>query len=258
MKVVILAGGMPSTIADEDEKIPKPMAEIGDKPILWHIMKQYSYYGFNDFIICAGYKSQMIKEYFMDYYIYQSDITVDLQKNEVKILRKQTEDWKVSVIDTGVHTPIAERINKIRPYIAEESFILVYGDCVSNIDVNALVQCHKEKHKMATVTVARPTGRNEILKMNESNEICYDEEISYQNTAWVNACNMLLEPAALEYMEKKANFLERGLFMKLAEIKQLASYQHEGFWSPVETKRDKYLLNQMWLEGKAPWKVWEE
>ena len=258
MKVVILAGGMPSTIADEDEKIPKPMAEIGDKPILWHIMKQYSHYGFNDFIICAGYKSQMIKEYFMDYYIYQSDITVDLQKNEVKILRKQTEDWKVSVIDTGVHAPIAERINKIREYVQEESFILVYGYCVSDIDVNALVECHKKNNKMATVAVARPTGRNEVLKMNENNEICYDEKISDKNNAWVNACNMVLAPIALEYMEKKANFLETGLFMKLSEIKQLASYQHEGFWSPVETKRDKYLLNQMWLEGKAPWKVWEE
>lgn len=257
MKVVILAGGMPSTIADEDEKIPKPMAEIGDKPILWHIMKQYSYYGFNDFIICAGYKSQIIKEYFMDYYIYQSDITVDLQKNEVKILRKQTEDWKVSIIDTGVHTSIAERISKIRDYI-EDSFILVYGDCVSNININTLVQCHKKKNKMATVAVARPTGRNEILNINANNEISYNEKMYNSNKAWVNACNIVLEPAALKYMEKKAKFIESGLFMKLAEIDQLTSYPHEGFWSPVETNRDKYLLNQMWNEGKAPWKVWEE
>ena len=258
MKVVILAGGMPSTIAEEDEKILKPMAEIGDKPILWHIMKQYSYYGFHDFIICAGYKSQMIKEYFMNYYIYQSDITMDLQKNEVKILRKQTEDWKVSVIDTGIHAPIAERIRKIKSYVEDESFILVYGDCVSDIDINNLVKCHKERNKLVTVAVARPTGRNEVLNINEQNDICYGEISLVRNQAWVNACNMVIEPEALAYMEKNANFLETGLFRRLSDMKQLACYQHEGFWSPIETRRDRYLLEQMWNEGKAPWKVWEE
>ena len=258
MKVVILAGGMPSTIADEDEKIPKPMAEIGDKPILWHIMKQYSYYGFNDFIICAGYKSQMIKEYFMDYYIYQSDITVDLQKNEVKILRKQTEDWKVSVIDTGLDTPIAERINRIREYIDDESFILVYGDCVSDIDVNALVQCHKQSDKLATVAVARPTGRNEILNIDAGSNIYFKNQGILAQNAWVNACSMVLQVSALDYMEKDARFLEKGLLMKLADINQVISFKHEGFWSPIETKRDKYLLDQMWLQHNAPWMVWED
>lgn len=258
MKVLILAGGMPSTITDSDEKIPKPMAEIGGRPILWHIMKQYSYFGFNEFIICAGYKSQLIKEYFRDYYIYQSDIAVDLQKNEVSILRKQTEDWKVTIIDTGVYASIAERVDRAKEYMGSEAFLLTYGDCVSNIDISQLVQNHKNEGKLVTVALTKSVGRNEILAVSGEKGITFDYALRKQNNAWVNSCNIVMEPKALENIDLKANFLEEGLLLKMANSNQLNAYIHNGFWSPIETKRDKSRLEQMWESGKAPWKVWEE
>ncbi len=256
MKVIILAGGLPSTLIEEDEKMPKPMAEIGGRPILWHIMKQYAYYGYNDFIICTGYKGEVIKEYFMNFYIYQSDITVDLQTNEVNIHRKQTEDWKVSIIDTGRDSSIMERMYMVREYVGDEAILVSYGDCLSDIDIGKMVKLHREFGLIATFAVAHPTGRNEILPL--------DKEGKYRNMqyagrqeAWVNACSMILEPRAFHYLGLNIPHPTASTLMDcLAQEETVHTYQHEGFWSPVETVRDKTWLDGLWVAGEAPWKVW--
>lgn len=247
MKVVILAGGWPSSINEDLEGIPKPMVELGGRPLLWHIMKQYSYYGYNDFIICAGYKSKMIKEYFMNYYIYESDITIDLQTNAIEIHKKKTEDWKVSVIDTGLNTSISERILRVKDYIDDDLFFINYGDCISNINIRNLEKYHKNHSKILTVSVANPTGRNTILELNQEKK----------SQAWVNACTMLCEPSIFSYLDVEETYLEYGLFKRLYDCGEIIAYEHTGFWTPVETKRDKSLLEQMWDEQKAPWKIWE-
>lgn len=256
MKVIILAGGLPSTLIEEDEKMPKPMAEIGGRPILWHIMKQYAYYGYNDFIICTGYKGEVIKEYFMNFYIYQSDITVDLQTNDVEIHRKQTEDWKVSIIDTGRNSSIMERLWKVRNYIGEEAVLVSYGDCLSDINVTTLVEQHKKAKRIATFAVAHPTGRNEILPMDEFGQYNNGEMMQ---EAWVNACSMVLEPKAFDYVGANVQNPSAATVLGcLAQEEKVETYRHEGFWSPVETIRDKTWLESLWVEKRAPWKVWED
>lgn len=255
MKVIILAGGLPSTLIEEDEKMPKPMAEIGGRPILWHIMKQYSHYGFKDFIICTGYKGDVIKDYFMNFYIYQSDITVDLQTNHVEIHRKQTEDWKVSILDTGRDSSIIERMYMVRKYAMEEPILVSYGDCLSDIDVGDMVKMHKASGQIATFAVAHPTGRNEILSINP-NGIYHIQEERCGQDAWVNACSMVLEPRAFDYL--KTDTQNKTLMDCIASQKQVQTYRHEGFWSPVETIRDKTWMESLWASGKAPWKVWED
>lgn len=255
MKAVILAGGLPSTVSEKDEKVPKPMAEIGGRPILWHIMKQYSFYGIRDFIICTGFKGNMIKQYFMDYYIYQSDITVHLAENQVEIHRKQTEDWNVTIVDTGITATIGERILQVKNYLSSE-FIVSYGDCVSDIDIEALLKHHRESTKTATLAVARPTGRNEILPIDSNGTFNYDNGYSIKTDAWVNGCNMVFNSQIFEFLNKEDSFLEKSTFLRLAEKGEISAYRHEGFWSPMETKRDQSILEHLWKEGKAPWKVW--
>lgn len=218
-------------------------------------MKQYAHYGFEDFIICTGYKGEMIKRYFMDYYIYQSDITVDLQKNTVEIHHKKTEDWNISVVDTGKETTIIERIARVKEYIGDESFIVTYGDCVSNINVTEMVAYHQNCGKLATVAVAHPTGRNEMMVIGDGNELLTHGDYE-SNIAWVNACNMIYEPEVFSLMDRSQNSFERGLFEILSAQKEIVTYKHAGFWSPMETKRDRSVLEQMWKSGKAPWKVW--
>lgn len=259
MKVIILAGGLPSTLIEEDERMPKPMAEIGGCPMLWHIMKQYAYYGYNDFIICTGYKGEVIKDYFMNFYIYQSDITVDLQTNNITIHRKQTEDWKVSIIDTGLNTSIMERLTIVKPYIGEETVLVSYGDCLSDIDIKNLVQKHRETASLATFAVAHPTGRNEILAIDDDGNYEGVKGQAGEKNAWVNACSMVLEPRAFEYLDSdiKTN-LQPTLMDTLAAHEPVGTYHHEGFWSPVETIRDKTWMENLWAEHKAPWKVWED
>lgn len=255
MKVIILAGGLPSTLIEEDEKMPKPMAEIGGRPLLWHIMKQYAHYGYNDFIICTGYKGDVIKDYFMNFYIYQSDITVDLQTNEVEIHRKQTEDWKVSIIDTGRDSSIIDRMYMVRNLLGEEPVLVSYGDCLSDIDVGAMVSLHKKSGLAATFAVARPTGRNEILSIRPPGEYQGKGEQAAQD-AWVNACSMVLEPRAFRHLGWDSR--KGGTLMDcIAGREQIQIYHHEGFWSPVETIRDKTWLEGLWASGQAPWKVWE-
>lgn len=259
MKVIILAGGLPSTLIEEDEKMPKPMAEIGGRPMLWHIMKQYAHYGFDDFIICTGYKGEVIKNYFMNFYIYQSDITVDLQTNDIHIHRKHTEDWKVSIVDTGLQSSVTERLLMVRALAGDEPVLVAYGDCLSDIHIQEMVAFHKEQQAIATVAVAHPTGRNEILALDEQG--CYTgmQGDARQKHAWVNACSMVFEPQAFECIENGQKRQPGRQFLDyLAEQDRVATYKHRGFWSPVETIRDKTWMETMWAEHKAPWKVWED
>lgn len=259
MKVIILAGGLPSTLIEEDEKMPKPMAEIGGRPMLWHIMKQYSHYGYNDFIICTGYKGEVIKEYFMNFYIYQSDITVDLQSNEVQVHRKQTEDWKVSIIDTGRDASVLDRLLQASEYTQGEPVFVSYGDCLSDIEIDKLLAHHKKQGALATFAVAHPTGRNEILSIDSEGNYRGIRQYQTRQDAWVDACCMVLEPEAFvklkEGMKKPG---AAGIMDYFASETNVQTYCHDGFWSPVETIRDKTKLENMWACGNAPWKVWED
>ena len=256
LKVIILAGGLPSTLIEEDEKMPKPMAEIGGRPMLWHIMKQYAHYGYHDFVICTGYKGEVIKEYFMNFYIYQSDITVDLQTNEVTVHRKQTEDWNVSIIDTGFNSSVGERVHMATEFIGNEPVLVTYGDCLSDIDVNKMVEYHKVKGGVATFAVAHPAGRYEIVPLSESDGRMIEHP--GVSNAWVNACSMVLEPEAFRYFALDDAHKPISLVECLAEEKNMQAYRHEGFWTPVETVRDKMVMEALWAEKRAPWKVWED
>lgn len=258
MKTIILAGGLPSTLIEEDEKMPKPMAEIGGRPLLWHIMKQYAHYGYNDFVICTGYKGDVIKDYFMNFYIYQSDITVDLQTNEVQIHRKQTEDWKVSVIDTGLNSSVIERLYMVGNYIGNEPVLVTYGDCLSDIDITQMVKLHQASDGIATFAVAHPTGRNETLSIDENGRYQGMQRFDREQEAWVNACSMVLEPEAFRYFAPDAPGTASTLMERLAQEKTVQTYRHEGFWTPVETVRDKTLMEALWSRKEAPWKVWED
>ncbi len=252
MKVVILAGGTRSTISNEREGIPKPMVEVGGKPLLWHIMKSFSAYGFHEFIICGGYKVDLIKEYFMDYYIYQSDITVDLQNNIIEIHKNRTEDWKVTIVDTGLYSATGQRVAKIQGYIKEDTFILAYGDCLSDIDIKQMCVCHEKQGKIATMAVARPTGRNEALEINADGLVERKQHSMGENQAWTNACLFILDRRVFSILNGNYE-LERLLTDNLAEKGELITYKHEGFWTPVETYRDRVNMENLWNAGVAPW-----
>ena len=258
MKVIILAGGLPSTLIEEDEKMPKPMAEIGGRPLLWHIMKQYAHYGYNDFVICTGYKGDVIKDYFMNFYIYQSDITVDLQSNEIEIHRKQTEDWKVTIIDTGLHSSVIERLLMVKEYAENGPVMVAYGDCLSNIPIDKMVEYHQASDGIATFAVAHPTGRNEVLSLDEKGRYQKERRVGAAESAWVNACSMVLEPEAFRCLQL-ANRMpgERLLMDAIAMNGEVDTWKHDGFWSPVETVRDKTWLEQLWATKRAPWNVWD-
>lgn len=258
MKVVILAGGMQSTINNEREGIPKPMVDIGGKPLMWHMMKYFSAYGLSEFIICGGYRVDMIKEYFMDYYIYASDITVDLQNNRIEIHKKRTEDWKVTVVDTGLFSSAGRRISLIQRYIGEDEFIVTYGDCLSDIDILAMIKSHNQNGKIATIALAKPTGRNQLLPFDEEGRLQYNYvEKGTVDAAWVNADFFIFHRQIFHYLLDHYD-LENQLFAKLSAQGQLGTYQHKGFWMPVETKRDLWYVERIWNEGTAPWKKEEE
>ena len=237
MKVVILAGGMPSNISEENDRLTKPMVKIEDRPILWHIMKSYSSYGLNDFIICTGYKAEAVKEYFLDYYIYSSDITVDLQKNDIIIHNKVSEPWKVTVVDTGLNATTGERIRKIQKYITEEAFIVCYGDCITDLNITGLLNAYKENPHLVTLS-------SDIVLEN-----------NYEADAWVNTCHMVLSKEIFSYLAPKESF-ETTTINRLRKTRRVATYKHEGFWMPMETVRDKLFLDELWETGNAPWKVW--
>lgn len=260
MKVVILAGGFGTRISEESHLKPKPMIEIGEKPILWHIMKMYSYYGFNDFIICLGYKGYVIKEYFAHYFLYNSDITYDFTNNNEQIVLHQhcCEPWKVTLVDTGMNSMTGGRVKRIQPYVGEEPFMLTYGDGVSDVNIQKLVDFHHLHRKMVTVTTTQPSGRFGALDMDEYNQVKNFIEKPKGDKAWINAGFFVIQPEFFKYIMDDSTILEREPLENLAKDQQLMGYKHTGFWQPMDTVRDKNLLESLWSSGQAPWKIWEE
>lgn len=257
MKVVILAGGFGTRISEESYLKPKPMIEIGGQPILWHIMKMYSYYGYNDFVICLGYKGYLIKEYFADYFLHTSDITFDLAKNKMRVHNNFCEPWKVTLIDTGLNTMTGGRVKRIRPYVNDEPFLLTYGDGVSNVDISKLVEFHRKSGKMATMTAIQPEGRFGVLELDGERIVAFREK-SQGDTGWINGGFMVLQPEFFDYLTGGDDMiLEREPIENAANDGQLMAYKHSGFWQCMDTQRDKVKLEQLWESGKAPWKVWE-
>lgn len=253
MKIVILAGGMQSTLNDEREGIPKPMIDIGGKPLLWHIMKQFSQYGFSEFVICGGYHVDKIKEYFQDFYIYESDITVDLATNTIEVHKNKTEDWKVTVVDTGLFASTGQRVSLIEKFIKEDAFIVTYGDCLSDINFDALLETHYKERKTATLAMAKPGGRNRLLPISEDGSIKYtDQAIPMNDTAWINADCFVFNKNVFSYLQGNYD-LEKQLFMTLSERDELAVYKHHGYWTAIETKRDLVSAENLWNAGIAPW-----
>lgn len=257
MKVVIFAGGRGTRINEESQLKPKPMIEIGGKPILWHIMKIYSAYGFNEFIICCGYKGQMIKEYFIHYDMYQANSTFSLKEETMLLHENHTEPWIVTLANTGLSTLTAGRILKIRDYIEDDTFLLTYGDGVSDVNIKELVKFHERHGKTATITTTQPPGRFGALKINKStNQVDGFKEKAREDQAWVNAGFMVLNRRIFDYLGDGSQMLEDGPLELVARDGELMGYKHEGFWSPMDTLRDKQYLETLWESKKAPWKIW--
>jgi glucose-1-phosphate cytidylyltransferase len=256
MKVVLLAGGFGTRISEESHLKPKPMIEIGEKPILWHIMKQYSYHGFNDFIICLGYKQYVIKEFFADYFLHMSDITFDLVNNSMTVHNNYSEPWKVTLIDTGFNTMTGGRVKRIKDYIGDEPFLLTYGDGVSDIDINDLVSFHKTHGKMATMSSYNVGQRFGVLEIDSNNQINAFREKSESDGSMINIGFMVLNPEIFDYIEGDSTVLEKQPLEDLASKGQLMSYKHKGFWQCMDTQRDKQKLEELWAANDAPWKVW--
>lgn len=257
MKVVILAGGLGTRISEESHLKPKPMIEIGDSPILWHIMKSYSYYGFNEFIICCGYKGYKIKEYFADYYLHRSDITFDFSNNNEMIVHNNiAEPWKVTVVDTGLKTQTGGRVKRVRKYIGEETFMLTYGDGVSNLNINKLLDFHQANKKTVTMTAIQPGGRYGVLEIDSNQIITNFAEKSKEDGGWINAGFMVIEPQIFDYLDGDDTILERTPLETLAKSNQLVAYKYKGFWQCMDTMRDKDYLDKLIEKGMAPWMKW--
>lgn len=258
MKVVILAGGLGTRISEESHLKPKPMIEVGDAPILWHIMKYYSSYGFNEFIICCGYKGYVIKEYFADYYLHRSDVTFDFANNNEMIIHNNVaEPWKVTVVDTGLHTMTGGRLKRIQKYVGDQTFMMTYGDGVSDIDLDALLEFHRVHKKAATLTAIQPGGRFGVLDIDDNETVRQFSEKAKEDGGWINAGFMVLEPEVFDYIEGDDTFFEKEPLGNLALDGKLAAYRHEGFWKCMDTMRDKGMLDELWNSGQAPWKRWE-
>jgi glucose-1-phosphate cytidylyltransferase len=257
MKVVILAGGRGTRISEETDTLPKPMVEIGGKPILWHIMKIYSQYGFNEFVICLGYRGYMIKEYFSHYFLHKSDITIDMSNNDIQIHTTASEPWKVTLVDTGLDTMTGGRIKRVEKYVGKETFMLTYGDGVGNVDISALLAFHKQNQKLATITAVQPVGRFGSLDIGDNNEIHSFLEKPKGDNHWINAGYFVLEPGIFKYITGDVTTWEREPLEKIAKDGQLNAFKHAGFWKPMDTLRDKIELENLWQNEKAPWKIWE-
>lgn len=258
MKVVILAGGLGTRISEESHLRPKPMIEIGGSPILWHIMKYYSYFGYNEFVICCGYKGYMIKEYFADYYLHRSDITFDFSdNNNMTIHNNVAEPWKVTVVDTGLNTQTGGRIKRVQKYIGNESFMLTYGDGVSDVDINELVRFHNAHGKIATITAIQPGGRFGVLDIDENQGVRQFSEKNKEDGGWINAGFMVLNPEVFEYIDDSESCVfERKPLENLAKNGELMSFKHRGFWQCMDTLRDKERLEYLLLHEQATWKKW--
>jgi glucose-1-phosphate cytidylyltransferase len=257
MKVVILAGGLGSRISEESHLRPKPMVEIGNKPILWHIMKLYSAHGVNDFVICLGYKGYIIKEYFSNYFLHMSDVTFDMRKNKMQVHQAKAEPWHVTLVDTGENTMTGGRLKRVRDYLDPvESFCLTYGDGVADIDLRAEIAFHGEHGRLATITSVMPPGRYGAL-MCEGNEVRGFQEKPPGDGAWINGGFFVLQPEVIDYIQDDKSHWEDAPLRRLAADNQLMAYKHRGFWQPMDTLREKNLLEELWQNGNAPWKVWE-
>ena len=258
MKVVILAGGFGTRISEESHLKPKPMIEIGGQPILWHIMKTYSFYGFNEFIICCGYKQQVIKEYFANYYLHRSDITFDFSdNNQMFVHNNESEPWKVTVVDTGLNTMTGGRIKRIHKYVKDEDFMLTYGDGVADINIADLVRFHNQHNKIGTISTYNVGQRFGVLEVDENNEIYNFREKSQDDGSLINIGYMILRKEVFDYLSDDSCIFEKEPLERLAKQRELQSFKHAGFWQCMDTKRDMDLLNKMWYQGNAPWKVWE-
>ena len=257
MKIVILAGGFGTRLSEETTIKPKPMVEIGGRPILWHIMKIYSSFGFNEFIICLGYKGYVIKEYFANYFLHEADVTFDLNNNQMEVHNKNAEPWKVTLVNTGLHTMTGGRLLRVKDYIGDETFMMTYGDGVADININGLLTHHKEKDQIATLTAVQPSGRFGAIKLDKNNNIIQFQEKPEGDGTWINGGFFVLKPEIFEYLTNDSTVFEREPLEKLARDGQLNAYHHQGFWMPMDKLSDKKSLEEMWNKGEAKWKIWE-
>lgn len=256
MKVVLLAGGLGTRLSEETTLKPKPMVEIGSKPILWHIMKIFSSYGHNEFIICCGYKGYVIKEYFQNYFLHMADVTFDMEHNTMSVHQKNAEPWKVTLVDTGLETMTGGRLKRVKEYIGNETFMMTYGDGVADIDINELVEFHKSHGKLATLTAAQPEGRFGILGISDDMTVHTFAEKSESTNHWVNAGFFVLQPDVIDYIDGDSTMFERAPLETLAAEGNLKSYKHHKFWFPMDKKSDRDHLDKLWDSNSAPWKVW--
>ena len=255
MKTVILAGGYGTRISEETHLKPKPMIEIGGKPILWHIMKSYSAYGINEFVICCGYKGYMIKEYFANYFLHTSDVTFDMQNNKMEVHRKFAEPWKVTLVDTGLETMTGGRLKKVKDFVGNETFCFTYGDGVSDVNISKLIEFHKNNKTISTVTAVQPPGRFGTLDINGNKIISFKEKPAGDGN-WINGGYFVLEPSVFNYIKDDSTIWEREPLERLAQENQLSAFKHEGFWQPLDTLRDKNYLEELWNSDNAYWKNW--
>ena len=257
MKAVILAGGFGTRLSEETVVRPKPMVEIGGKPILWHIMKIFGSHGVNDFIICCGYKGYVIKEYFNNYFLHMSDVTFDMRNNKMEVQQNGVEPWRVTLIDTGENTMTGGRLKRVRDYIGDDTFYFTYGDGVADVDISALTAFHKKHGKWATLTAVQPPGRFGAFQLGpDQASICTFTEKPVGDGSWVNGGYFVLEPQVIDYIDDDATTWEREPLERLALDGMISAYKHRGFWQPMDTLRDKNQLEDLWQSGKAPWKVW--
>lgn len=254
MKAVILAGGLGSRLSEETTVRPKPMVELGGMPVLWHIMKIYSHYGLNDFVVCLGYKGYVIKEYFANYFMHMSDITINLRNNELKVHQSMSEPWTVTLVDTGESTMTGGRLKRVRQHI-DDTFCFTYGDGLSNVNITDLVAFHRQQGTQATLTAVQPPGRFGVIDFNEEKVSAFHEKPSGEG-GWVNGGFFVLEPEVIDTIEGDATSWEREPLEQLAQAGQLSAYKHSGFWQPMDTLRDRTYLEALWTSGNAPWKVW--
>lgn len=256
MKVVILAGGLGTRISEESHLKPKPMIEIGGKPVLWHIMKIYSHFGFNDFVICLGYKGYVIKEFFANYFLHCSDVTIDMANNAMEIHDSKAEPWRVTMVDTGLETSTGGRIRRVRNYIGDEPFMMTYGDGVTDLDIAALVAKHKSHGKLATITAVKPPGRFGALNIEREDHVSAFQEKPRGDGSWINGGFFVLQPEVFDFIPKNEPSWESIPLNQLSSEGQLVAHRHDGFWQPMDTLRDKTDLEILWDGGSAPWKVW--
>lgn len=259
MKVVLLAGGFGTRLSEETKSIPKPMVKIGDMPIIWHIMKTYSHYGFNDFVVCLGYKGYALKEWFSNYFIHTSDITIDLGNNKLEVHNNRSEPWRVTLVETGLHTMTGGRIKRVQKYIGNEPFMLTYGDGVSDVNIAELVKQHNDSKKLLTVTAYKPQGKFGSLEIADDGNVTAFTEKPAGDGMWINAGFFVCQPEVFDYIkEGDQTIFERNPLETIASQGLMNSFKHRGFWKPMDTLRDNTELNEMWEKGKAPWKMWNE